>query len=103
MHAEQHELFRAVPPISELGEHDMTISGIGTISVVKVRPRGRPADNAFIAVSIERCIKPYPSTGTPWRVGAPDVSPHRILSDISAFIGHEDPPGTASSRSAIST
>ena len=38
-----------------------------------------------------RYIKPHPSTGTAWRVGASDVSAHRILSDISAFIGHEDP------------
>ena len=86
------EWFRAVPPISELGVHDMAISGIGTIAAAKVRPRGRPADDAFIAVSMyARYIKPHPSTGTPWRVGAPDVSAHRILSDISAFIGHEDP------------
>ena len=86
------EWFRAVPPISELGEHDIAVSGIGTITAARVTPRGRPADDAFIAVSMyARYIKPHPSTGTPWRVGAPDVSAHRILSDISAFIGHEDP------------
>ena len=86
------EWFRAVPPISELGEHDIGISGIGTISAARVRPRGRPAEDGFIAVSMyARYIKPHPSTGTSWNVGAPDVSAHRILSDISAFIGHEDP------------
>jgi len=86
------EWFRAVPPISELGEHDIAISGIGTVAAARVTPRGRPAEDAFIAVSMyARYIKPHPSTGTPWRVGAPDVSAHRILSDISAFIGHEDP------------
>ena len=86
------EWFNAVPPISELGEHDIAISGIGTIAAARVRPRGRPQDDVFIAVSMyARYIKPHPSTGTPWRVGAPDVSAHRILSDISAFIGHEDP------------
>ena len=86
------EWFRAVPPISELGEHDIGISGIGTIAAAKVTPRGRPGEDAFIAVSMyARYIKPHPSTGTPWRVGASDVSAHRILSDISAFIGHEDP------------
>ena len=36
-------------------------------------------------------MKPHPSTETRWRVGASDVSAHRILSDLSAFIGHEDP------------
>ena len=86
------EWFRAVPPISELGAHDIAISGIGTIAAARVRPRGRPADDGFVAVSMyARYIKPHSSTGTPWRVGAPDVSAHRILSDISAFIGHEDP------------
>ena len=86
------EWFRAVPPISELGEHDIAVSGIGTIAAARVRSRGRPAEGAFIAVSMyARYIKPHPSTGTLWRVGAPDVSAHRILSDISAFIGHEDP------------
>ena len=86
------EWFRAVPPISHLGEHDVAISGIGTVAAARVRPHGRPADNGFIAVSMyARYIKPHPSTGTPWRVGAADVSAHRILSDISAFIGHEDP------------
>ena len=34
------EWFRAVPPISELGEHDIAISGIGTIAAARVTPRG---------------------------------------------------------------
>ena len=86
------EWFRAVPPISHLGEHDIAISGIGTIAAARVTPRERPRDDAFIAVSMyARYIKPHPSTRTSWSVGAPDVSAHRILSDISAFIGHEDP------------
>ena len=29
--------------------------------------------------------------GSPWSVGASDVSAHRIISDLSAFIGHVDP------------
>lgn len=86
------EWFRAVPPISELGEHDIAISGIGTVAAARVRPRGRPAEDGFIAVSMyARYMKPHPSTGTSWNVGASDVSAHRILSDISAFVGHEDP------------
>ena len=86
------EWFRAVPPISHLGEHEIAVSGIGTIAAARVTPRGRPADDGFIAVSMyARYIKPHPSTGTSWSVGASDVSAHRILSDISAFIGHEDP------------
>lgn len=40
---------------------------------------------------LTRYMKPHPSTGTRSRVGAPNVSAHRVLSDISGFIGHEDP------------
>lgn len=86
------ERFRAVPPISEPGEQDIGVSGSGTIAAAKVTARGWPRDEAFIAVSMyARWMKPHRSTGTPWRVGASDVSAHRILSDLSAFIGHENP------------
>ena len=80
------------------------MSGIGTIAAARVRPRGRRAEDGFIAVSMHaRYIKPHPSTGTPWRVGAPDVSAHRISLDISAFIGHEDPSRHRILARAIST
>ena len=36
------EWFRQVPPISELGENDIGVSGIGTIAAARVAPRGRP-------------------------------------------------------------
>ena len=86
------EWFTAVPPISERGEHEIGVSGIGSIAAAKVTPRGGSEDQAFITVSMyARWMKPHPQTRTPWRVGASDVSAHRILSDLSAFIGHEDP------------
>ena len=85
------EWFRSIPPVSELGERKLGVSGIGTLAAARVAPRGRP-DEAFIAVSMyARWIKPHPSTETSWSVGASDVSAHRILSDLSAFIGHENP------------
>ena len=84
--------FRSIPPISELGEREFGVSGIGTIAAARAAPRGWPEDDAFTVVSMyARWIKPHPSTATPWRVGASDVSAHRILSDLSAFVGHEDP------------
>ncbi len=85
------EWFRQVPPISELGENDIGVSGIGTIAAARVAPRGRPEDSFVVASMYARYMKPHPSTGTPWRVGAADVSAHRILSDLSAFIRHENP------------
>lgn len=85
------ERFRQVPPISDLGGRDIGVSGIGTIAAAKVIPLGRPKAE-FIAVSMyARWMMPHPSTCSSWRTGASDVSAHRILSDVSAFIGHEDP------------
>lgn len=84
------EWFRQVPPISELGENDIGVSGIGTLAVARIVPKDQSED-AFIAASLyARYMKPHPSTNTPWQVGASDVSVHRILSDLSTFIGHED-------------
>ncbi len=84
------EWFWQVPPISDLGEGDIGVSGIGTIAAARVVPRGRE-ESSFVAVSMyARWMKPHPSTGSPWSTGASDVSAHRILSDLSAFIGHID-------------
>ena len=38
-----------------------------------------------------RWLKPHPFTGSKWRVGHSDGSAHRIISDLSAFIGDTDP------------
>ena len=85
------EPFRQVPPISHPGDRDIGVSGIGTIAAARVIPQ-EGEEEAFVAVSMyARWMKPHPATGSPWRVGASDVSAHRILSDLSAFIGHVDP------------
>lgn len=85
------ESFRQVPPVCDLEEEAIGVSGIGTIAAAKVTPLDRPKE-AFVAVSMyARWMKPHPSTCSSWRTGASDVSAHRILSDLSAFIGHEDP------------
>ena len=85
------EGFRQVSPISELDEHDIGVSGIGTLAAARVAPVGRTKE-AFVVVSMyARWMKPHPSTHSLWRAGASDVSAHRILSDLSTFVGHEDP------------
>ena len=83
------EPYRQVPPISDLGERDIGASGIGTIAAARIIPRDQP-QHAFVAVSMyARWMKVHPSTASTWI--ASDVSAHRILSDLSAFIGHRDP------------
>ena len=85
------EPYRQVPPISELGEDAIGVSGIGTIAAARVVPCGCD-DEAFVAVSMyARWMKPHPSTKSRWGVGYSDASAHRIISDLSAFIGHADP------------
>ena len=85
------EPYRQVPPTSDLGEEAIGVSGIGTIAAARVTPRDN-ADASFVAVSMyARWLKPHPSTKSRWRVGYADASAHRILSDLSAFIGHADP------------
>ena len=81
--------FKQVAPISEPSVDEIAVSGIGTIAAARVVPEdGQP----FIAVSMyARWIKPHVSTNSRWSVGYPDGSAHRIISDLSAFIGSTDP------------
>ena len=83
------EWFKQVSPISEVAEDEIAVSGIGTIAAARVIPQdGLP----FIVVSMyARWLKPHPSTGSKWKVGHSDGSAHRIISDLSAFIGDTDP------------
>ena len=83
--------YRQVEPISDLGEDAIGVSGIGTIAAAKVTPRNSE-EQAFVAVSMyARWLKPHPSTKSSWKVGCSDASAHRIISDLSTFIGHSNP------------
>lgn len=85
------EPFKQNPPISDLRCDEIGVSDIGTIAAAKVTPAGKP-EAAFIAISMyARWLCPHPSTGTKWRVGYPDGSAHRIISDLSTFIGSVNP------------
>ena len=83
------EWFRRVFPISETKVSEMAVSGIGTIAAARVLPK---EGEAFVAISMyARWIRPHVSTRSKWKVGYADGSAHRIISDLSAFIGHVDP------------
>ncbi len=85
------EPYRQIPPISMLGEDAIGVSGIGTIAAARVVPYDSE-DEAFTAVSMyARWMKPHPSTKSSWSAGCSDASAHRIISDLSAFIGHREP------------
>ena len=76
------EWFKRVYFRSAMAKRDeIPVSGIGAIAAARVIPsEGEP----FIVVSMyARWIKPHVTTGTKWRVGYPDGSAHRIISDLS--------------------
>ena len=83
------EWFKQVAPISLTADNEIAVSGIGTITAARVTPK-EDSIEPFIAVSMYgRWLSPHPSTGSSWIYG--DASAHRIISDLSAFIGHENP------------
>ena len=85
------EWFKQVSPIGWTECDEIAVSGIGTIAAARVTSRDGSA-GPFIAVSMYgRWIGSHPSVKTAWRFGYADSSVHRIISDLSAFIGHENP------------
>ena len=84
----QVDWFKQVSAISVTERDEIAVSGIGTIAAARITPEG---GKPFIAVSMyARWIKPHPSTNSSW-MGFADGSAHRIISDLSAFIGSCDP------------
>ena len=83
------EWFHQVGPVKNPAADEIAVSGIGTIAAARIIP---PDSAPFIAVSMyARWTRPHRSTNSRWRVGFVDGSAHRIISDLSAFIGSHDP------------
>ena len=75
-------------PATETKEGEIAVSDIGTIAAARVVPLD--GADPFIAVSMySRWLNPHPSTGSSWIYS--DASAHRIISDLSTFIGHVNP------------
>ena len=82
------EWFKQVGPISAAAPDEIAVSGIGTIAAARVTPKDGAAP--FIAASMYgKWTSPHESVRSTWIYA--DASVHRILSDLSAFIGHADP------------
>ena len=82
------EWFKQIPPFAWTGEDEFAVSGIGTAAAARVTPRdGQP----FIAVSMYgRWIRKHPTAKGGKKI-YPDGAVHRIVSDLSAFIGSHNP------------
>lgn len=84
------EWFQQVGPTGPTEPSEIAVSGIGTLAAARVTPRdGSVAP--FIAVSMYGCwLSPHPTADGDWIYS--DASAHRIISDLSAFIGYYDRP-----------
>ena len=84
------EWFKRVLPRFQATDFDeMVVSDIGTIAATRVIPREQAP---FIVVSMyARWLRPHVSVDTKWWAGYSDASTHRIISDLSTFIGDLNP------------
>ena len=85
------EWFKQIGPVSDFAEGEIAVSGIGTIAAARVTPRDGSVQPFIVASMYARWMRPHSSTKSSWRVGYPDGSAHRIISDLSAFIGSYNP------------
>ena len=68
------------------------VSDVNSIAAAKVTPVNGD-QKPFVVISMYAgWIPPHPSTGGGWNDAMPDVSAHRIISDLSAFIRKTEGP-----------
>lgn len=84
------EWFRRVFLNGAAKDDQIAVSQIGTIAAAKVKPREGEGEPFIVFSLYARWLKPHPTTKSTW-TGYQDASAHRIISDISAFIGDTDP------------
>ena len=82
------EWFRQISPWRGANPNEIEVNGFGTIAAARVTPEDGSIE-PFIAFSMYgRWLGPHPSVQSSWIYS--DASVHRIISDISGFIGHTD-------------
>ena len=87
------EWFKQVGPTGWPESDQIAVSGIGTIAAARVTPVDGSTEPFIVVSMYGRWIGVHPSVkaGTGFNFGIADGSVHRIISDISAFIGHRNP------------
>ena len=89
------EWFKQVGPTGwpEPEQDEIAVSGIGTIAAARVTPLDGSTEPFIVVSMYGRWIGSHLSVkkGSGFEYGIADGSAHRIISDISAFIGHRNP------------
>ncbi len=84
--------FKQVGPVwRHPATNEIAVSGIGTIAAARVIPRDGSIEPFIVISMYGQWVGSHPSVKTSWRTGYSDASVHRIISDLSAFVGHENP------------
>ena len=83
--------FKRILPFYSLKSDEIGVSGIGTVAAARVTSYDAEIPPFIVASMYARWMFPNSSTSSKWSVGFADGSAHRIISDLSAFIGSHDP------------
>ena len=84
------EWFTQVSPDGWPGRDEIAVSGVGTITAARVTPKDGSTEPFIVVSMYGRWVGPHPSVEASSEIYA-DASVHRIISDLSAFINHDDP------------
>ena len=84
------EWLMQVPPVAGAPEGTIPVSGIGTIAAAIVKPKDEEIEPFTVVSMYGRWMGSHPPHGRKRWLEMPDTSVHRIISDLSLFVGDED-------------
>ncbi len=85
------EWLTQIPPVADVPEGTIPVSGIGTIAAAIVKPKDKDIEPFNVVSMYGRWMGSHPPQGRKRWTQMPDTSVHRIISDLSLFLGDEDP------------
>ncbi len=85
------EWLKQVPPVAGAPPGTIPTSGIGTIAAAKVKSVDASIKPFTVVSMYGRWMGSHPPEGKKTVLQMPDTSMHRIISDLTLFVGNEDP------------
>ncbi len=85
------EWLTQVPPVAVPSEGTLPVSGIGTIAAANVKPKDEDIEPFTVVSMYGRWMGSHPPPGKKNWTSMLDTAVHRIISDLSLFVGREDP------------